>query len=618
MLYKIVCIASFVFFYPATSAVSVYAQQNSDRNAAVDKALSEGERAINRKKIEEELTRPSEKKPSIEIPETKAPEETKLIPVKKIALEGCKSFSADTFSPLISKYENRQLSFSQLKNLAQEIEGEYLKRGIIAAVIIPGQELKDGLIIFKIVEAKMGAVEIQDHKYYKNERIRKYWMIPPGDVIRYSNVSQSLQLMNKNPDRNTKARMRAGAAPETTDVYLQTESAFPVHGLALFDNDGSTSSGKSRQSYGLRDNNLLGLDDIFLYGYNFGRDYNGFYAYHNIPINYRGTYLLYGYSESKSEPTKEFAALGLKSKAESATVSLHQDLFTKGDYLGEVFVEMTAKDKTISEDTGVLNRDRLRIFGLGGNFFYRELGSTLSLSPKFSQGIDAFGASPDDNPLASREAPSVFSKLELDLRYKKMLPLNLQASVRFRGQVASEKLTPQEEYSLGGMDSNRGYPASDFLADNAVNNNLELLFPAVFIPGSWRLPYADNALRNQTTGVVFLDQGWGMRKGSNPSEKNHVNMLSAGVGMRFNFFNQALLRVEWGFPLGDKSITEGGNSRFHFSIEVQENFLQKLMQLKQRPVEEAKTAYQTKREFAMDKAVKNTLFSPPSSASAKN
>ncbi|MBM3243295.1 MAG: hypothetical protein FJZ12_00425 [Candidatus Omnitrophica bacterium] len=520
-------------------------------------------------------------------PEPVATEEGERFWVTRIELVGAEGVPPETFSQLLSLYENRNTSFSELERLVSKIEQEYLRLGIVAAVFIPEQEVKDGVVVINVVEAKLGKVIIQPHKFFNNKRLARYWEIIPGDLIDYSKVSRSLQRMSKNQDREAKAALAQGEKPGTTDVIVSANTRFPLHLLASFDNQGITSTGKSRIGFGARHNNFLGLDDTLVSGYNYGDHFNGSYVYHSLPLGYRGTSVMYGYSHSHSSPKKEYAPIGVNSDLKSTSVSLRQDLYNKETYLGEVYAGFHAKDKSVKTVSGTLNRDRQRIFSLGGSFVLREPGSTTTIAPEINQGVNAFGASPKDNPLASRGAEPEFTKFNLDINHMRILPLNLQGNVRFRTQLASAKLAPQEEMDLGGISSVRGYPSSDYSADCGGIVNTELLIPAFFFSEKWKLPYAKNTLKDQTTFVLFCDYGYGMRRDALSTEKRNVNMIGAGAGVRFNVYNQALLRLEWGFPVGgSRPITEAGNSQFHFSVDFQDKLPEEIARILRERLEE--------------------------------
>lgn len=534
----------------------------------------------------EEIMKEFEKIPEAQIKEAPAKrissESEEKFLVKKINLVGAETVPPEKFSATLTKYENKELSFADLQDLAREIERDYLALGIIAAVFVPPQEVKDGAIRLEVVESKMGELDIKEQRYFNKERLRHYWTIPKGKVLRYDTLSKTVQIMDRNPDRDVNATLRAGKEPDTTDVILSAKTRLPAHFIYSFDNEGFTSTGKTRTAYGIRHNNFLGLDDMLLSGYTFGNHFSGEYAYHNIPINFNGAYLLYGYNQSKSIPKKQYSPFNYYTFAKSASVSLHQDIYKKNEYLGDVSVGFDAKDKTIKLNTGVLNRDRQRIFSLGSRLIRRGRGYSTTLTPEVSQGLDSFGASSRGNPLSSRGAKSNFTKFNLGMVHKRMnLPQNLQANLKFQSQVSSTKLAPQEEFSLGGIDSVRGYPPSDYLADNAVFSSAELLIPSIFIPKYWQLPYAKETLKESVTTIAFLDYGWGKRRGALPTERKSVNMFGAGAGLRVKLFNQALVRMEWGFPLADASITEHGASRFHFSVDFQDKLPEEIERIRQ-------------------------------------
>jgi hemolysin activation/secretion protein len=130
-------------------------------------------------------------------------------------------------------------------------------------------------------------------------------------------------------------------------------------------------------------------------------------------------------------------------------------------------------------------------------------------------------------------------------------------------------LTPQEEFSLGGINSVRGYPSGDFLADNAVQTNFEFLVPAYFIPENIKIPYLDDRpLKDNVTGVVFFDYGWGQKRGKKLTEDDDASMAGIGVGIRLRAMKFGVIRFEWGFPVGDKPLTETAPGRFHISIDL--------------------------------------------------
>lgn len=124
----------------------------------------------------------------------------------------------------------------------------------------------------------------------------------------------------------------------------------------------------------------------------------------------------------------------------------------------------------------------------------------------------------------------------------------------------------------------RGYPSQDFLADNAIKQNFELVFPIYFIPEDYRLPYDFRALRDSLSGLIFFDYSWGAtRSGDDSPLTSEANFSCFGTGIELDIYDQFSIRFLWGFQIDDPSTSDPRDSRFHLSIDL-ENQLPTLME----------------------------------------
>jgi hemolysin activation/secretion protein len=579
VLYLFVAMAAVCFLFFADAAWAQPPQM-----AGVDQATRETDRST-RQRVEKYFQETTPRKaPKIKEPvPTEAPEGP-TFEVKSIVLEGVNTFPVDDFKAIVGKYENKEGTISDLKILAKEIEREYLRKGVIAACFLPPQDIQEGKVTLRVVEAKMGELEVKKMRYFNEDRIKYYWAIKPGEVLRYDKISRSLQFINKNPDRMAKAALHAGDKPETTDVTIETATNFPIHITATLDHEGSPSTGKLRKGLGVVDNNLLGLDDTLILGYTGGKAFSGGYGYHRVPITNFGTTVMYGYSQTRAFPEKDYEVYELSSKSESYSVFMYQDLYQKDEYKGEFSAGLEKSMKRVVQGAsvglppspGVLNVDRLTVASVGTTLINRGAGNYTSVKPTLYQGLNMLGAR-RLNEFSSRQAQNTFSKLTYNASFRQALVKNYQASLKLTGQVASEKLTPQQELYLGGIDSVRGYPSGDYLADTGFYAQMELLVPTPFMPDWIKVPYGERPIKDEITGVLFFDCGFGSKRGMIQGEQTFDRMASIGAGVRVRLLNQALLRLEWGVPLDplvNRPITEGGGNRprLHFSVDFQDDW----------------------------------------------
>ena len=488
--------------------------------------------------------------------------------IEKINLIGCESFPAEDFSFILKQYENTNLDLAKIDLLTKNIEEEYLKKGIIAACLIPPQKIDNNILTVRIIEAKMGSLEIKAHRYFNNQRLAHYWKIPSGTVLNYDQISRSLYLMNKNPDREVRSTLSAGQKPLTTDVNFSAKTHLPIHMTTTIDREGSTPTGIQRNGFGLRHNNLLGKDDMFFAGYNFGKNFSGIYLYHIIPIGFSGTSILFGFNKSRSKPKKEFSSYSIKSEAENYSFLIYYDLKNNTQLTGEIHAGLKAKDKTTIMSSAVATRNRLRIIQAGATLYPSLSSGNLSFNIDTFQGINHLGAR-RKNELSSRDSKNTFFYTVQELNYKKRLFQKNALKINIKTQIAGTRLPSCEQFSLGGIDSVRGYPAGDYSADNAIETKLEILYPAIFIPKSFTIPFTTKSLRKATSIVQFYDHGYARKHSKLSIEKKSANLSSLGIGLRIKPRDKALLRLEWGFPIGDKTITEQAHSRFHISFDLE-------------------------------------------------
>ena len=121
---------------------------------------------------------------------------------------------------------------------------------------------------------------------------------------------------------------------------------------------------------------------------------------------------------------------------------------------------------------------------------------------------------------------------------------------------------------MGGIDSARGYPAGDYLADSAIQTNFEITIPAFFIPLKIKLPFNSRPLRENVTPFIFFDYAYGMRRGGDEASPIRF-MKSIGMGMKVKLLKSTMLRLAWGFPLNDATLNEASHSRFHLALDCE-------------------------------------------------
>lgn len=126
---------------------------------------------------------------------------------------------------------------------------------------------------------------------------------------------------------------------------------------------------------------------------------------------------------------------------------------------------------------------------------------------------------------------------------------------RVAAQLTPDSLLSLERFSLGGVDTVRGYRQNQLVSDNGVVGSLEL-----------RIPLTKNASILQLTPFVEVGSAWNTR-GVNPDPQT---IASVGAGLRWLITPRLDVRIDYGIPL--VSIDSGNSLQdngLYFSVRYQ-------------------------------------------------
>jgi len=348
------------------------------------------------KEVEVEVEKPPEMK-----------KEDVTLVVKRIRLQGDAVVPFEEFESLLSRYRRDKMTFDDLSRLCRLLETEYRFRGYFAAVFLPPQKIKEGDIFLEVVLSKMGKLIVEGARYFRQSKIRSYWSMKPGEILRYDEIRKSIEKINQNPDRTARPILKAGEETATTDVYLKVTDQFPLHVGYSFDNKGVKLTGKRRTGFTVRSNNMLSLDDIFVVGTSYGKDFGALYLQHQIPITGFGTSFTWGFSHAQVNPKEEFERFGINGLSQTYSMSLRQSLTSSPKFTSEIYAGFDFKEKRTRTLSVVTAWNRLRVLSLGGKVFSRTKTGVWSLGQDFFFGFSPHG---DGFPLTSQRGESRFFK----------------------------------------------------------------------------------------------------------------------------------------------------------------------------------------------------------------
>ncbi|WP_371066638.1 POTRA domain-containing protein, partial [Salmonella enterica] len=121
------------------------------------------------------------------------------------------------------------------------LQKAYQDRGYQSVVVeLPQQQVKNGVILLQVTEAKVGRLRVDGAQYNSPQNIRDAVpALAEGQVPDFNQAQQQLTDLNRSADRQVIPILKPGALPQTVDVDLKVDDHSPLHGSLELNNDNS-------------------------------------------------------------------------------------------------------------------------------------------------------------------------------------------------------------------------------------------------------------------------------------------------------------------------------------------------------------------------------------------
>jgi len=519
-----------------------------------------------------ESTKAAENAP-VETPE--APNATKIL-VKEINVVGVTLFSAVQIKAITDKFENKELSLKEIQKVADLITDLYRKKGYITSrAFVPPQKIANGILEIKVIEAKVGNIQIKGNHYFSTHFINSYVTLKQGDAFNYTDLKQDLQNVNEHPDLNVKAVLAPGETPGSTDVFLNEKDNLPIHVTIGYDNFLSYYLDRNEYTYTFTDNNLSGHGDILSVQYNRAVE-SDLYYYYSGRYQYPVTHSLdLGFFYSRSNMLLGRDLLDIDSRGESKMYSFFgsQKLLKDDNLELDLKFGFDYKDVDNFLYGGLSSRDYLRIPNVGFDFDRADDFGRTIIADTFDYGVPGImgGTKGDldanDTPTSRAGADGSFSLDTLNLLRQEKLPWDMSLLWKNQLQLTNSKLTETEEFQAGGPSNNRGFGPADVVGDEGYAMSWELAVPPYFISRSSQVPYFKTSMYDSFRFIGFYD--WTNVHSNSLQEgyEKNITLGSAGCGARLSILENFYARYEIAWPVqGDPTDGKSVHQWLQFTV----------------------------------------------------
>ena len=479
--------------------------------------------------------------------------------LEKINFEGNTMISDAELEKLALEVLGEDIFFDELLEVCSKVTNLYHSKGYLTSyATVPPQRIVDGVATIKIIESKVGELNIEGEKWTREWYLRNIIMgkagLREGDVFNAKNLQRAMKEINREDYVQVQTDVeRQATGEENTAITLNVRDRFPVNLNFSYDDYGRSYTGAQRVSFLVGMDNLTGLGDKIYGGTILSSGATGWMAGYSLPVSSYGTRLSFDFSDSHVKLNGRYK--GIKGSAQSYFFKLTHPLIqtAKSDlflYSGYDFVNAS----TYWNNPGArqylsdynLHVWRSGLYGMTDDNYGRWIGNL---------GLD-FGLSGDDK-IGLSKADTTFFKMTASATRVQRLMARSMGIVRLSGQYSPNELFAAEQMQLGGPYTLRGYQPAELIGDYGVSGTLEYRFPVPFLDRA--LPWLDDRMRL----AVFYD--WGIiGANGNYTYPGDKFLHSIGFGTYLSLTDWLTAQVGLGFPFGN-SYNEN-TARFYFSI----------------------------------------------------
>lgn len=490
-------------------------------------------------------------------PEGAAPDSNAEFIVKEFKLKNNTVLDEADVEAITKSYRDRPITFADLLELETKLTRLYAEQGYInSAIVIPAQDVSKGMITINAIEGKVDEINVNVNGRLKESYIRSRLQRGIKEPLNINKLQEALQLLQLNPlVESLNAELSVGLSRDrwTLDIDVNQGDAFdPV----LFVNNYRTPSvGSFQRGLELNHNNVLGYADRFSFVFKNTNGSNDFDTSYSIPFNsLDGTVgLRYRYVDSEIIE-EEFEDLNIESQTSEVELTLRQPLLLKANSestqefaLGLEFSRQ-ANETTLDgeafplspgsgesgDDVGETRISALRFFQ---DWTKRTRQDVLAARSQISAGVDIFDATVNQN---APDGKFVAWRGQVQWLRQLSSSSNINLLLRSDIQLSSDDLVPLERFSLGGVETVRGYRQDALLSDSGIFASAEVRIPF--------LRWSDG--QSNLSAVPFIDFGTSWSN-SDEANQDEDTLASLGVGLQLDLSNDLHARLDYGIPLVD-------------------------------------------------------------------
>lgn len=457
---------------------------------------------------------------------------------------------------------------TDVNEAAANLERAYRDAGYPTIYVdVPEQDVKGGVVMLRVVEGKIGRVRVEGARYFTPDGIRaQLTSVAPGQALHVPSMQAELNAVNaQSTDLKVVPVLKPGKTPGVVDIDLKVKDSSPLHGSLDINNYNSINTTESRVAASLSYDNL------------WQKQHSLALQYQVSPQNTDEVSVIAAtYIAPWFDSGNRFAVYAIDSKSDVASLG-DVSVIGNGKIYGARFVMPFPSDRQLvhSMSLGADYKDYSEIIRLdpansldtpidyavwsvqyNATQFAKAAQTQWGMGANF--GIRGVGNSDEEFVDKRNKSYANFAYLRASMERTDLLPADWQLLTTLRGQISDSPLINNEQFSIGGSRSVRGYYESQALGDNGYTGGLELRTPKL----------VDSvAAIDDLRLLSFIEGGRLTIRDPLPDQEDSTSLLGAGVGLMLQTWSSLDLAVDVAYALKDNGTIDQGDKRINADLQ---------------------------------------------------
>lgn len=499
------------------------------------------------------------------------------VELKRVEFEGNTVFSDQELQGLVKGWLGKKVSIEELEGVRKTISKHYFdNRYVNSGAVIDAQDLADGVLEIRIVEGWLDAVNVMNEGWLRSGYLQKRLQREVGKPLNLDDLKLGLELIRRD-DKIRKINTALVPGEELgqsqLDMIVTENKVFDV-GVGV-SNRRPPSVGAEEAEVYFGTKNLTSLGDSLRANYTFTQngmreaDLGGagnYSLFYSLPLNRWDTTLELGLTQSDYAILEEpFDSLDIESDTSMYTVALRQPIYRDFQHDFSVSLKgehrrsevMVAGERFSISPGSVDGQTRITALRFSPEYVYRSQDRVIAARTTLSFGLDEL-----DPIISSDFDRNYFTWLTQASWVESVSKNDTLLVLKLMHQYTDQRVVSMEQFSLGGMNTIRGYRENQLIRDNAVIISPELRFPV----------YKDRYGKALVYLIPFFDYGTGW---NTDGPRDRETIYSAGLGATFNPNDYVNLAVYWGHAFKDFDIPNDDDIQdygIHFQLRIGTEF----------------------------------------------